>query len=153
MRANSCHQPLLTLVPIDGKISMVFLLLLFPRISHQKQYAVSKGRCYGKEKEMVVLLDSKSTNSHTSIYPPSQSRWVDILCYSAEFPQIVRYSCQSARCKRPLCAWKIRFCVRSTEGARVATHTWMPSSSKYTEEQSVTIFTMQRVSLHFICTT
>lgn len=29
---------------------MVFLLLLFPRISHQKQYAVSKGRCYGKEK-------------------------------------------------------------------------------------------------------
>lgn len=81
-------------------------------------------------KGMVALLD-KSNNSHTSIYPPSQSRWVDIQRYSAEFPQIVWDSCQSARCKCQLCAWKIRFCVHNPEGARVAPHAWMPSSSKY----------------------
>lgn len=114
---------------------------------------VKEAATEGKEKKwksMVAPLDDESNNSHTSIYPPARSRWGDILCYPAEFPWIVWDSCQSARCKCPSCAWKIRSFVHGPEGARAATGTGTPSSSKHTEEQSVTTFTVQCFSAFYM---
>lgn len=87
-------------------------------------------------------------NSHMWIYPPALSRRGDILFSSAHSPWIVWDSCQSVRCKCPSRTRKI-----SPEGARAAMCPWMPSSSKHTEEHSVTTFIVQPVYLHFICTT
>lgn len=92
-------------------------------------------------------------NSHMWIFPPALSRWGDILFSSAKSPWIVWDSCQSVRCKYPSCTWKIRVCAHSPEGTKAATCRWMPSSSKYTEENSVTTFIVQPIYLHFICTT
>lgn len=100
---------------------------------------VKEAATEGKENNEEAWLLCLTTSQTIPI--PASSRWGDILCYSAESPWIVWDSCQSARCKCALCAWKIRSFVHGPEGAGAATGTWMPSSSKHTEEQSVSMFT------------
>lgn len=91
-------------------------------------------------------------NSHLWINPPALSRWVDILFSSAQSPWIVWDSCQSVMYKCQSCPQKSGFVSMVQKAPEQQLCPWMPSSSKCTEEHSVTTFIVQPVYLHFICT-